>query len=225
MAAPARTRRAADRRQVRDELELDVVLGRLRPRERLVEDDLMHRFDAKRHVIRSALADLEASGLIERRPNRGATVREYGAAEVEELYDLRADLHRLAIARMPLPLGGEVIERLLAVQAAHLAAVDRLDLAEVIRHNDLFHDLMFDQCGNRFLAENIRRLGWAAKAIRSYRVGDPERLRQAAREHAQMIEAAAAGDRAGLSELVVAHILPSKEMYLRDRAGAPERRA
>lgn len=50
-------------------LEEDIVLGRLHPRERLVEDDLMRRFSVKRHVIRQALSDLEQMAVVERAPN------------------------------------------------------------------------------------------------------------------------------------------------------------
>lgn len=46
-------------------LEEDIVLGLLAPRVRLVEDDLMERFAAKRHVVRDALAQLESAGLLE----------------------------------------------------------------------------------------------------------------------------------------------------------------
>jgi DNA-binding GntR family transcriptional regulator len=45
-------------------LEEDIVLGRLHPRERLIEDELMRRFAAKRHVVRRALADLQQMGIV-----------------------------------------------------------------------------------------------------------------------------------------------------------------
>ena len=204
------------REAVRRALALDVVLGRLRPRERLVEDDLMTRFGAKRHLVRSALADLERSGLIERRPNRGAIVREYSSDEIEQLYEFRADLHSLAVTRMTLPLPGRVIETLEAISEAHEAAVARGALADVILHNDRFHDCLFDQCGNPFIAQAIHRLGDAATAIRSYRVNDPRLLAQAVDEHREMIGAARQGDRSLLHDLVMRHILPSKTLYLRD---------
>ena len=201
---------------IRQALELDLVLGRFRPRERLVEDELMSRFDAKRHVIRTVLAELERSGLVERRPNKGATVRDYAPEEVEELYDLRASLHSLAVDRFDLPPDAEVVSRLTQIVDRHEKAVRRDDLAEVIRFNNEFHDLFFDLCGNRFLSEQIHHLGAAANAIRSWRIGDPELLRQAVREHRAMIDALAAGDREHLRHLVAEHIMPSKELYLRD---------
>ena len=53
-------------------LEEEIALGHLAPRERLVEEELAERFQVKRHVIRQALADLDAMGIIVRQPNRGA---------------------------------------------------------------------------------------------------------------------------------------------------------
>lgn len=202
---------------VQKELELNIVLGQLRPRERLVEDELMARFGAKRHVVRLVLAELERFGLVERRPNKGAVVREYTPAEVEEIYAFRADLHRIAVERMTLPLAPAVVQSLTDQADRHEAAIEAGDLTEVILCNNSFHDTLFDQCGNRFLADSIRQLGWTSHAIRSYRVGDPDLLRQATVEHRQMIDAAAKGQRAKLADLCERHIQPSKEMYLRDR--------
>ena len=197
-------------------LSLDIVLGRLRPQSRLVEDELMLRFGAKRHVVRAALDGLAASGLVERRPKKGAVVRDYSIEEVRELYAFRADLHRLAVAKMPLPLPRPVIDCLSAEATAHEAAIAAGDLASVIRHNDAFHELLFAQCGNRFVIDSIRRLDAASRAIRSYRVGDPDRLRQAAAEHREMIATAASDDREALGEQCVRHILPSLQLFLTD---------
>ena len=60
-------------------LEVDIVLGRLYPRERLVEEQLAKRFETTRHVIRQVLIELERAGLLVHEPNKGATVCEYTA--------------------------------------------------------------------------------------------------------------------------------------------------
>lgn len=219
MVGAVRARRdpQATASDVQKELELDIVLGQLRPRERLVEDELMARFGAKRHVVRMVLSDLERLGLVERRPNKGAMVRDYTPAEVEEIYAFRADLHRIAVERMTLPMAPDIIQALTDLADRHEAAIEAGDLTDVILCNNAFHDTLFDQCGNRFLAESIQQLGWTSHAIRSYRVGDPDLLRQAAAEHREIIDAAESGNRNQLSELCERHIQPSKDMYLRDR--------
>ncbi len=198
-------------------LELDVVLGRLRPRERLIEDELIAQFHAKRHVIRSALTEMERLGLVDRRPNRGAVVREYTPEEVNELYQFRALLHTMAVDRMKLPLSADVIADLRDVYEAHRRAIADGDLADVIKQNNMFHDILFDQCQNRYLAESIRHHAWMTHAIRSYRIGDPGLLAQAEREHLAIIEAAEAGDRDALLKLCVEHIEPSRDKYLEEQ--------
>ena len=208
----------APKLSVLETMELDIVLGRLRPNERLVEDELIARLGAKRHIVRAALVELERTGLVERRPNKGARVRDYDAEEVAEIYELRADLHVLAIARMRMPLDDADIEVLDHLAGAHAAAVAHGDLAQVIATNDSFHDAFFGRCGNRFLAAQIHQLGQACRGIRSLRAGDPTLLRQAVEEHREMVRLARAGERVALSKLCADHIEPSKQLYLRDRS-------
>ena len=45
-------------------IEDDIVFRVYHPRERLVEDELMRRYGAKRHVVRQALAGLERDGFV-----------------------------------------------------------------------------------------------------------------------------------------------------------------
>ncbi|MDE0590016.1 GntR family transcriptional regulator [Halocynthiibacter sp. C4] len=203
--------------QVIHDLELEIVLGRMRPRERLVEDELMEKLNAKRHMVRSALNELEKRGLIERRQNKGARVREYTQDEVKSLYEFRVDLHRLAVSKIKLPLDEAVLARLSELASTHEAACADGRLADVIECNNAFHDCLFDQCGNPFLANTIRQVAAATNSIRSYRIADPKLLKQAASEHRAMIEAASGGDLEVLDRLVEAHIIPSRDMYLRDR--------
>src|SRR5579863_9537305 len=109
-------------------LENDIVLGRLHPRERLIEDELMRRFGAKRHVVRRGLADLEQMGIVERVPNRGAMVRAYLEDEIQQLYVLRNLLEGHAARLIPMPLGETDLDDLKKVQATHDAAVACGDL-------------------------------------------------------------------------------------------------
>ena len=61
----------SERERIAAALEEDIVFGWLKPRERLVEQDIMDRLEARRHVVRTALEILENKGLVE----RGATYR------------------------------------------------------------------------------------------------------------------------------------------------------
>ena len=79
-------------------LQEDIVLGRLAPGARLVEEELAERFRTKRHVLREAFIELERFGLIERRRNRGASVRQLTLQDVSQIYAVREILERAAAA-------------------------------------------------------------------------------------------------------------------------------
>lgn len=206
-------------------LEEDIIFGRLKPRERLVEDELMQRLGVKRHLVRQALAELERLGVVRRERNKGATVRDFDAAEVEQIYEIRALLQAHAAARIPLPVAGDLLAQLEAIHAEHAAAVDRGDLRTVYRLNNAFHDRLFGACGNPHLTTLIGHYGWLAHAIRSYRIADPQLLRQAREEHGLMLEALRRSDRATLVRLCVEHIEPSKQAYLAAERQASAARA
>lgn len=204
-------------------LELDIIFGRLKPRERLVEDELMSRFGTKRHVVRSALLNLEKLGIVVRHKNRGAAVRDFEPGEVEQLYDLRATLQQRAAEILPLPAPPELLDSLEKLHRRHSAAVRAGDVRSAFEVNNTFHDTLFKACGNTYLAEAVSHYAWLAHAIRSYRMADPELLEQARREHGDMIEAIRRCDRAQLVKLCVEHINPSKNSYLlsQEQPGRP----
>ncbi|PLZ03887.1 GntR family transcriptional regulator [Burkholderia sp. WAC0059] len=238
-AAPARKpRRAAavrDRhadetaRQVVAELEEQIVLGTLSPRERLVEDDLCGRFSIKRHVARQVLAELERRGLVERRRHVGALVKSFTMSEVAELYALRALLETDAASRIAFPVESEKLAALEAIQAEHDAAADAGDLRRVFRVNMAFHHAFFALAGNEVLTGAIREYERRTHAIRSVSIVFPQYLEKSRAEHHQMIEALRHGERDRLIELCRQHLLPSRDAYLeahhrRELAAAAGRR-
>jgi len=198
-------------------LEEEIALGGLQPRERLIEDDLCERFDTKRHIIRQALADLEALGLVVRRKNRGATIRDLSRKEVEDIYAVRELLESHAASQIPLPAPEDWRAKLGEIHQLHSAAVDEGNLPFVFRQNLAFHRTFFAACGNDYLVQVIEDFALKSHAIRSYTVGNPELLRRARDEHAGILEAIDRTDREALVHRVVEHIRPAKQAYLARR--------
>ncbi len=52
-------------------------------------------------MVREALAELEKLGLVERAPNRGASVRAFSPGEVQQIFEMRELLHGHAAASIP----------------------------------------------------------------------------------------------------------------------------
>lgn len=195
-------------------VEEDIVLGRLHPRERLVEEDLIERFNGKRHVVRQALFQLENIGLVERIKNRGAFVKTWTPEEVENLYAMREILELAGIDALPLPAPEAWLKELEAIHHEYSAAVDAQDLRQVFHLNIAFHRTLFAATGNPYLYQTINEFAQRAHGIRFIAIADTESLAQARREHQAMLEAIRAEDRPRLRQLSREHLLPSKNRYL-----------
>jgi len=196
-------------------LEEDVILGRLHPRERLVEDDLMARFGAKRHVVRQALAELERMGVVEKIPNRGASVRAYDIEEIQQLYMLRNLLETNAARLIPMPMAKADIADLKRLQAVHDQAVSSGDLGAVYHANVAFHRSLFAKSGNHYLADAINDIAQRTHGIRFYCFTYPGHLEGMRKAHWKMIEAIEAEDRRALVRLCGDHLVASRECYER----------
>ncbi|RUR31844.1 GntR family transcriptional regulator [Vreelandella nanhaiensis] len=203
-------------------IEEDIVLGRLHPRERLVEETMMERFDCKRHVVRQALFQLDSIGLTERIKNRGAFVRSYPPEEVEDIYAMREILELAAVSRLTLPAPQEWLTELEEVHQRHSEAVNAHDLRQVFHMNIAFHRTLFRACGNEYLYATINDLAQKAHGIRFIAITDRDALAQARNEHQLMIEAIRDEDRERLTDLCRQHLLPSKNRYLELYAGTKE---
>src|SRR4030067_3161121 len=82
--------------RISQEIEEAILSGHFKPRERLVEMDLISRFVVSRTVIREALKRLEAKGLIRTTHYRGAVVADLAVEAAEESYFIRAELEKIA---------------------------------------------------------------------------------------------------------------------------------
>lgn len=77
-------------------LEAAILSGELAPGARLRQEELCEKFGVSRTPIREALRKLQAQRLVVVIPNKGAAVRIPSRKEIEEIYDLRAELESYA---------------------------------------------------------------------------------------------------------------------------------
>lgn len=133
---------------VLDRLRQDLIEGVYYPRERLVEEELAARYEAKRAAVRSALMDLEREGLVEREPNRGARVRQVTFDEAIEIAEVRGALQALCAARAAERAGEEDKSRLRARLDDLRDAVKGTDTAALVDANLALSTCMREIAGN-----------------------------------------------------------------------------
>lgn len=197
------------------ELQRQIIAGQLRPRERLVEDEIMARTGVTRHAVRKAFDELERMGLVIRQPNKGVQVRDYSISEIEELYEIRECLEVRAATRFIRPADGTLVEQLTDIAGRHRDASRAQRFADVFSLNNSFHEMLYRASGNQQLADAILHYTFATHPIRT-RAFPSEELREIAiTEHFRMIDAIAAGDGQTLAGVIRTHITRPKEFYLK----------
>ncbi len=101
MTRPAAISRSVLSDQVKDRLLEAIVTGEYPPGSRIIETRVARAFGTSQAPVREALRDLEALGVIEIAPFRGARVRRPTRDELLEAYGVRAELEALG-ARLAL---------------------------------------------------------------------------------------------------------------------------
>ena len=113
---------------VTEALRAAILAGEFAPRQRLVEIDLCERFGTSRFILRSALQELAAQGLVEFQHNRGARVREVSLTEAIEITEVRILLEGLLAAR--------AADRVTRADAAMLRGITR-DMRTAVAKSEL----------------------------------------------------------------------------------------
>jgi DNA-binding GntR family transcriptional regulator len=88
--------------QVKDRLLQDILAGRYPPHSRIVETRVARELGTSQAPVREALRGLEALGVVEILPFRGARVRQPSLPELLEAYAVRSELEALG-ARLGVP--------------------------------------------------------------------------------------------------------------------------
>jgi DNA-binding GntR family transcriptional regulator len=143
---------------VAEALRAAILKGEYAPRQRLVEVDLCERFDTSRFMLRSALQELSAQGLVEFQRNRGARVREISIDEAIEITEVRMLLEGHLAAR--------AAQRVTKPEAAVLRGVVRdmhaaVDKSELLAYSDLnarLHAAIRDIAAQETMARLLRQL-------------------------------------------------------------------
>ncbi len=190
--------------QVKDRLLQDILSGRYPAQSRIVETRVARELGTSQAPVREALRGLEALGVIEILPFRGARVRHPSRGELLEAYAVRAELEargaRLGVPRMT-DADLTDIEGLLATMEE---AADSGDRHEVALADATFHSRLLRLAGNATLERVWRTLEpfsrtyitlvapgadthWTAglhpAIVEALRTRDPERVVAALREH------------------------------------------
>ena len=201
-----------------------IVEGRLDPGQRLKEADLARDLGISRTPIREALLMLEAMGLVEMAPNRGAIVHTYTADDLDDLYQLRAMLEGYVARRAAGRISKAEVERLRqSCDRFDLLRGDKDHLRRLVKENLFFHDLILEVAGSARLSAMVRKVVDLPLVYKSYIWYSPDQKQISAHYHRQIVTALAARDSERAELIMKEHMFEARDLlveHMRELEGA-----
>jgi DNA-binding GntR family transcriptional regulator len=210
-----------------------VLSGEIASGTRLRQESLATEFGVSRTPVREALRKLQAGGLVEVQPRRGALVRRPSAREVREAYEVRAELEGLAASlaasrirdgelgrlREAQELFRHSVASLLAWREERTAQEPRFSGAhlEWITANDGFHLAIQEAAGNRRLRTTLADLHQSFPRDLTWIVlsENARLLEENVAQHEAILAAIERNDPVGSRRSMVEHVLTAGALVTR----------
>ena len=166
------------------------------------ENELCQSMNVGRGTVREALRLLQAKGLVEIKPGRGAFVASKQAAdtnpvvwlvqnekELRDAIEVRNALEPVAARKMAETASEAALRRLKKIHADFLAAVKAGDTVQIAELDELFHGLIVRESGNQLLNEINVHLIQGMHTFRNKTCTVPENVRNAVEPHTRILNA------------------------------------
>jgi DNA-binding GntR family transcriptional regulator len=177
--------------RVQAELREAILAGSLPPGARLRAEPLAERLRTSRTPVREALILLAREGLVDIEPRRGAIVRSFDAADLADLYDVRALIEPHAASRAATRIGPDELARLRAICTAAEArgADDDAAVEDQVALNEEFHAIVVTAAGSPRLEAALRAVAGIPRAFRAAFWHDDGQREQSLFCHRQIVHA------------------------------------
>lgn len=216
-------RRAAEDRTLVDvatrELREVILSGELKPGRQLVLTELAPRLSMSVMPVREAIGRLQAEGLVDQIPHRGARVSLVSAADLEDLYSVRIALETLATRAAADRFTEEGYERLSTVLEKYVQAYEAEDAAWGREMHSQFHLGIYELSGSPWLMRTIPPLWDAADRYRRLSTTLRGTLKDRLREHHHVLECCRKRDPDAASVALEEHLRKTMEVVKAEIVG------
>ena len=207
----------------------DIISGVLGAGHRLAEADLAQSYGSSRTPIREALRRLQAEGLVETQPHKGARVVDWDAVDIEGIYQMRAVIEGLVARRAAARISKEQINQLrevcneIEVISAQMSDGDTDHVEKIANLNSSLHGTVADIAGGyqiKAVRDNVVVLPLVLRMLWG---GSQEDQRRSNQHHRELLRAFEAGDPDWAASVMHSHVHHGKQILLRNRGQQADR--
>lgn len=137
------------------DLQADILSGEFPDNSKLTEQVICKKYNVSRTPVREAFRQLEADGLIENVPNRGAYVTALSKRDISDLFDLRSLFEVQAIEWAIKRMTSDDIDALRETVEFMEFYTLRGDIEKVLMFNSQFHSILYQGTKDRMIQKTL----------------------------------------------------------------------
>lgn len=199
------------------QLREDILSGQLAPGEKLLVEHLKLRYDVGAGTMREALSRLVSEAMVVAEGQRGFTVAPISLEDLADVTNVRVTVETDAL-RSSIRNGDDFWRNRLRIAYDKLSQLEQPLEDDNVRRwekaNGEFHEALLSACGSPWTLRVVRQLTQHAERYRRYAIG-LHSGRNVHAEHAQIFDAAIAGQDARAALALEAHIRATPELIAR----------
>lgn len=196
-------------------LRQEILTGKLKPGERLMEIQLANKLGVSRTPIREAIRKLELDGLVIMIPRRGAEVAQITLKDLKDVMEVRCALDVLAIELACDRMGREELNSLYQACENFRDAVKTKDTRKLAEADVAFHDAIVLSTGNTRLIQLVSNLSEQMYRYRFEYLKDATSHEMLQQEHMEMYQNILKKDKAAAASVVRKHINNQEEAIIK----------
>ncbi len=205
------------RERVFQQLEDEILNGKYKPGDSLIESKLSEEFGISRTPIREALMQLELEGLVQSIPNKGVVVKGVSAKDVEDIYTIRKMIEGLAARWATEKANEEELKEMKEILELEEFYTLRNDIERLIELDSRFHELIFKASKSKPLMQTLKTFHQYVKRARNISMSTPGRAQKSLEEHRAILQAIVDRDPERAERLTTEHVSNASKNLLHRR--------
>ena len=177
------------REQIFEKIRQDIMEGKYKRGDSLVEQKLAEEFNVSRTPIREVMRQLEFDGLVKSIPNRGVFVNGITQGDIEDIYQIRQRIEGLAAIWAVERMTDDELGELRNTYELMEFYTSRGNIDKVAELNTYFHEVIFKGAKSKFLKRTLMNFQVYIRWARNASIKMEGRAEEALKEHKAIVEA------------------------------------
>ena len=187
-------------------LRQSILMGELKPGERLMEIHLAKRLGVSRTPIREAIRKLELEGLVTMIPRKGAEVARIAKQDLKDVLEVRRSLDSLAVSLACERITKEETDSLIDAEKQFENAIYSQNVTAIASADVLFHDIILTASKNTRLIQMVNNLAERVYRYRLEYIKDSSNHKKLIDEHRRIVKYITEGNKEEACLAIELHI-------------------